>query len=43
MKSLAGREVTFVTYDTGQSSRGRRAGLKAIKIDQPDGEQPGSK
>jgi hypothetical protein len=40
MKSLAGREVTFVTYDTGQSSRGRRAGLKVVKLNQPEAEEP---
>jgi hypothetical protein len=32
---LAGQRVTMITYDTGQSTRARIAGLKVIKIPQP--------
>ena len=32
---LAGQRVTMITYDTGQSTRARVAGLKVIKIPQP--------
>jgi hypothetical protein len=32
IQALAGREVTLLTYDTGQSTRARIAGLKAIKL-----------
>ncbi|MEU6712969.1 PIN domain-containing protein [Nonomuraea sp. NPDC046802] len=32
---LAGRPVTLVTFDTGQSMRARAAGLRCMKIEQP--------
>jgi PIN domain len=32
---LAGQRVTMITYDTGQSTRARVAGLKVVKIPQP--------
>jgi hypothetical protein len=39
--SLAGRKIRFLTYDTGQSTRARRAGLFTIKIPQkPEGDEP---
>lgn len=39
--SLAGRKIRFLTYDTGQSTRARRAGLHTIKIPQrPEGDEP---
>jgi len=31
---LTGRQVTLITYDTGQASRARRAQLKVIKLNQ---------
>lgn len=37
---LVGRDVTLLTYDTGQASRGRRAGLKVIKPSRPIGDEP---
>ncbi len=37
---LVGRPVTLLTYDTGQASRGRRAGLKVIKPSRPIGDEP---
>ncbi|MEU6799274.1 PIN domain-containing protein [Nonomuraea wenchangensis] len=37
---LAGRSVTLVTFDTGQSMRARAAGLQCIKIEQPPEESP---
>jgi hypothetical protein len=32
-KAFAGREVTIVTYDTGQGMRAREAELKCVKLD----------
>jgi hypothetical protein len=29
---MAGRSVTLLTYDTGQSTRARATGLKVIKL-----------
>jgi hypothetical protein len=40
VQALAGRDVTLLTYDTGQSSRGRFAGLQAVKLSKPLGEEP---
>jgi hypothetical protein len=40
IQRLAGRNVTLVTYDTGQSMRARVAGLTAVKLRTPDEEQP---
>jgi hypothetical protein len=31
-QALAGKPVTLVTYDSGQSTRGRRAGLRVRKL-----------
>ncbi|MEU5824874.1 PIN domain-containing protein [Streptomyces sp. NPDC047803] len=39
-QALAGSPVTLVTYDTGQSMRGRAAGLKVCKLRQDPGEDP---
>jgi hypothetical protein len=39
VKPLAGRQVTLLTYDTGQASRGRRAELNVIKLSKPVGEE----
>jgi len=36
IEPLAGRQVTLVTYDTGQAARGRAAGLLVRKLDEPD-------
>ena len=40
IQSLAGRQVTLLTYDTSQSTRARAAGLPVIKLDRPLGEEP---
>jgi len=40
IQPLAGRQVTLLTYDTGQSTRARNAGLRATKLTQPDEDQP---
>jgi predicted ribonuclease YlaK len=32
LQPLAGRDITLLTYDTGQSTRARGAGLKATKL-----------
>lgn len=40
VQSLAGRDVTLVTYDTGMSTRARIAGLKAVKIPMNFREKP---
>jgi PIN domain len=38
---LSGKDVTFLTYDTGQAMRGRRAGLARVKkLVQPLGDEP---
>ncbi|NUW46015.1 PIN domain-containing protein [Nonomuraea rhodomycinica] len=37
---LAGRPITLVTFDTGQSMRARAAGLRCTKIAQPPGDPP---
>lgn len=36
IQPLAGREVTLLTYDTGQSTRARSAGLRVHKLTPPD-------
>jgi hypothetical protein len=36
IEPLAGRPVTLVTYDTGQATRGRAAGLQVRKLDKPE-------
>jgi hypothetical protein len=33
---IAGRPFTLITYDTGMSTRARKAGLKAIKLTEPE-------
>jgi len=40
IQPLAGREVTLLTYDTGQSTRARAAGLTARKLTQPTETKP---
>jgi hypothetical protein len=40
VESLAGRKVTFLTYDTGQSTRARNAGLQVVKLTKNIGEEP---
>lgn len=39
VKAVAGREVTLLTYDTGQAMRGRSAGLHVVKLTKPIGEE----
>ena len=40
-QALAGQRVTMITYDTGQSTRARVAGLTVKKISQPpEGDEP---
>lgn len=39
-QALAGSPVTLITYDTGQSMRGRVAGLRVCKLRQDPGEDP---
>jgi hypothetical protein len=36
LQPLAGREITLLTYDTGQSTRARNAGLPARKLTPPE-------
>jgi hypothetical protein len=43
LEPLAGRPITLVTYDTGQSMRGRAAGLKVMKLTKPLDEPDGAK
>jgi hypothetical protein len=41
VQAIAGRSVTLLTYDTGQSTRARAAGLTVIKVPHPvDGDEP---
>ena len=40
IQPLAGREVTLLTYDTGQSTRARSAGLRVLKLTRPIGDEP---
>jgi hypothetical protein len=40
VQTLAGRAVTVLTYDTGQSMRARNAGLKVFKLTEDVGEEP---
>ena len=37
---LAGRPITLLTYDTGQSTRARSAGLRVKKLAQPEEREP---
>src|SRR6185437_17047943 len=41
IQPLANRDVTLITYDTGQSTRARKAGLKAVKLTKGIGDVPG--
>jgi hypothetical protein len=34
-QALAGPKITMISYDTGQSTRARAAGLRPVKIQQP--------
>jgi rRNA-processing protein FCF1 len=40
IQPLAGRQVTLLTYDTGQASRARNAGLQVVKLRKEIGEEP---
>jgi rRNA-processing protein FCF1 len=40
IEALADRKVTLLTYDTGQSTRARNAGLQVVKLSQDIGEEP---
>jgi hypothetical protein len=40
IQPLAGREVTLLTYDTGQSTRARAAGLRVNKLKSPAESEP---
>lgn len=40
VEPLAGRKVTFLTYDTGQSTRARNAGLQVVKLTKEIGPEP---
>jgi rRNA-processing protein FCF1 len=40
IQSLSGRNVTLLTYDTGQNHRARDVGLKVKKLTEPIGEEP---
>lgn len=40
VKARAGREVSLLTYDTGQATRGRFAGLDAKKLTKPQEDEP---
>jgi predicted ribonuclease YlaK len=42
VEPLAGRPITVLTYDTGQSMRARNAGLQAIKLSKEIGKEPAS-
>lgn len=41
VEPLAGRKITLLTYDTGQSTRARNAGLQVVKLSKKIGEEPG--
>jgi rRNA-processing protein FCF1 len=40
IEPLADRKVTLLTYDTGQSTRARNAGLQVVKLSKEIGEEP---
>jgi predicted ribonuclease YlaK len=40
IEPLADRKVTLLTYDTGQSTRARSAGLQVVKLSQDIGGEP---
>lgn len=39
-QAVAGADVTLLTFDTGQSSRARYAGIRAVKLPMPLGDEP---
>jgi hypothetical protein len=39
-QGLAGTAITFLTFDTNQAEKSRRAGLKVKKLVEPVGEEP---
>lgn len=41
VQTLADRDVTLLTYDTGMSTRARNAGLRVVKLQEDIGEEPG--
>lgn len=43
IQGRAARPVTLLTYDTGQATRARRAGLQVRKLSRPIGEEPVSR
>lgn len=40
IRPLADREITLLTYDTGQSMRARQAGLRVQKLSKPIEDKP---
>lgn len=40
VEPLAGRKITLLTYDTGQSTRARAEGLRVVKLTSPIGDEP---
>jgi len=40
VEPLAGRKVTLLTYDTGQSTRARNVGLQVVKLSKEIGDEP---
>jgi rRNA-processing protein FCF1 len=40
VQTIAGRNVTLLTYDTGMSTRARSAGLRVVKLSEDIGEEP---
>jgi hypothetical protein len=40
IEPLTDRKVTLLTYDTGQSTRARNAGLQVVKLSKEIGEEP---
>jgi hypothetical protein len=40
VQPLVDRPVTLITYDTGQSTRARKAGLQVVKLRKDIGEEP---
>lgn len=42
IQARAGRAVTMITYDTGQATRARNAGLRVLKLPEKIGDEPKS-
>jgi hypothetical protein len=40
VQTLAGQDVTLLTYDTGMSTRARNAGLRVKKLHEDIGDEP---